>query len=250
MAALEVLGDTQADQQVLLSQSVVATSVLYMIYGCIMYGLALWYTLLELELDTEGNLRDKLQLFQMANIGVRCCWWAIMTWLVALIAGCAIFGVYISTTLFYIQETLVNQETLPVPDRNPVYPECPTSCLDLWRINFIDVPKSKSCRCQPDTLTAAVGWLDDAQGNIPGCLVGAFFMYIVGGFWRAMIGKQYATIQKCQDVAGRLAGGGAAPAAKSSRADQYQPVPTAGRGRGGPGGRAGPGRGRGRSNAV
>ncbi len=50
-----------------------------------------------------GEVKDKVQLYQMANLGVRLCWWAVMTWLVVLLAGCAVFAVYVSN-MHYMME--------------------------------------------------------------------------------------------------------------------------------------------------
>lgn len=43
-----------------------------------------------------------MQLFMMSNLTVRVCWWAIMTWMVVLLAGAAIFGVYTSNLSYMI----------------------------------------------------------------------------------------------------------------------------------------------------
>jgi hypothetical protein len=55
-AALEVAGnDTAADNHFVLSQSVIATSVLFIIYACVIFGLCLWRALLEAEVDYYGE---------------------------------------------------------------------------------------------------------------------------------------------------------------------------------------------------
>ncbi|GIL49292.1 hypothetical protein Vafri_5682 [Volvox africanus] len=113
--ALDVV-DTAAtaDNYYVLSQSVVATSVLFMIYACVIFGLCLWRALLEAEIDQLGEVKDKLQLYQMANLGVRICWVAIMTWIVLLMAGCAILGVYVSNMAYMVKVRLRRNVVMPV----------------------------------------------------------------------------------------------------------------------------------------
>lgn len=63
-----------------------------------------------------GEVKDKVQLYQMANLGVRLCWWAVMTWLVVLLAGCAVFSVYVSN-MHYMME--VRADTWQHPPASP-----------------------------------------------------------------------------------------------------------------------------------
>ncbi|KAG2447183.1 hypothetical protein HYH02_007926 [Chlamydomonas schloesseri] len=266
-AALDVLGDgTAADNFNRLSQSVTATSILYFIYGAVMYGLCLWWTLLELEADQIGQVKDKLQLYMMANLGVRVCWWAVMTWMVLLLAGAAIFGVYTSNITYMITTVLNNQAMVGgYPEHLGPYPECPATCLDLWRIDYIDTPMNMSCVCNREALLSALTFTTRAKNNIAGSLVGVFFMYIIGGYWRSELARHYATCRTMQDVSGRLAKGGleggGAPVAASGRSAPARGRPGGGRGggggdsdayrplAGGPGPGRGIGRGRGRREA-
>ncbi len=115
----------------------------------------------------------------------------------------------------------------------------------------------------------AANFLQGAKDAAPGCIAGAFMIYIVGGYWRSELSKQYASMRKAQDVAGRLAaaaagvgggvtGEGRGPpspgrALKSSGSSGYRSLPRGGGGSaisssGRPGG--GPGRGRGRGPGV
>ena len=55
-AALDVVGNnTAADNFFVLSQSVIATSVLFIIYASIIFGLCLWRSILEAEIDQMGE---------------------------------------------------------------------------------------------------------------------------------------------------------------------------------------------------
>lgn len=113
----------------------------------------------------------------------------------------------------------------------------------------------------PQALTFA----QQAKDSIAGALVGVFFMYIIGGYWRSELARHYATCRTMQDVSGRLAkggleGGGAAVAA-GGRSGPGRGKPPSGRGAGngdsdayrplasGPSPGRGIGRGRGRREA-
>jgi hypothetical protein len=100
---------------------------------------------------TPGIVRDKLDLYQMANLGVRVCWWALMTWMVVLMIGNGIFGVYISNIKYMITETLKNIDTLGPYVRGP-YPDCPANCLDLWVVDYIKTSSEFGCICNRSTL--------------------------------------------------------------------------------------------------
>jgi hypothetical protein len=66
--ALRVFGDSiAADNQYVIIQSVVATSVIYMIYAAVMFALSLWRALLEVEIDVEGGPNVALR-----GMGQRC----------------------------------------------------------------------------------------------------------------------------------------------------------------------------------
>eukprot|EP00198_Chlamydomonas_reinhardtii_P000593 XP_001689928.1 peptidyl-prolyl cis-trans isomerase, FKBP-type [Chlamydomonas reinhardtii] len=201
-ATLDVLGEgTAADNFSVLSQSVIATSILYFIYGSVMYGLCLWWSLLEVEADQIGQVKDKMQLFMMSNLTVRVCWWAIMTWMVVLLAGAAIFGVYTSNLSYMITTVLNNQAMVGgYPDHTGPYPDCPATCLDLWVIDYIDTPMDTSCVCNRSTLMSALTFAQQAKDSIAGALVGVFFMYIIGGYWRSELARHYATCRTMQDV--------------------------------------------------
>lgn len=55
-AALDAVGSVVgADNFFVLDQSVVATSVLFILYSAFMFGLCLWYCLLEAEVDVTGE---------------------------------------------------------------------------------------------------------------------------------------------------------------------------------------------------
>ncbi len=55
-AALGAVGTVVgADNFFVLDQSVVATSVLFILYSAFMFGLCLWYCLLEAEVDVTGE---------------------------------------------------------------------------------------------------------------------------------------------------------------------------------------------------
>ncbi|KXZ48761.1 hypothetical protein GPECTOR_25g345 [Gonium pectorale] len=213
-SSLDVVGNnTAADNFFVLSQSVIATSVLYFIYGIVIYGLCLWRALLEAEIDRIGEVKDKLGLYTMGNLCARVCWWAIMTWIVVLLAGCSIFGVYISNFHYFVKTTLENQDTMGgYSARAAPYPDCPAICVDLWRIDYIDVPMDVACVCDRATLQSLLIELRGAKDATPGCLAGVFFMYVIGGWWRSELSKHYASAQKEQDVAQRLAEGGGAGA--------------------------------------
>lgn len=120
----------------------------------------------------------------------------------------------------------------------------------------------------PAPVLQAANFLQGAKNAAPGSVAGVFMIYIVGGYWRSELSKQYAAMRKAQDVAGRLAaaaagvGGGVASegrgppsgrALKSSGSGGYRSLPRGGGGSnvssaGRPGG--GPGRGRGRGPGV
>ncbi|GLC71458.1 hypothetical protein PLESTF_001118000 [Pleodorina starrii] len=257
-AALDVVGNNAgADNYFVLSQSVVATSILFLIYACVIFGLCLWRALLEAEIDHLGEVKDKLQLYQMANLGVRICWLIIMTWLVLLLSGCGIFGVYVSNMRYLVRTTLENQNTVGAPVRTGAYPDCPATCVDLYVVDYIDVPLSQACVCSPSALKSILGHLNNAVAGAPGCFVGAFMMYVVAGFWRSELSKHHAFVMKEQDVAARLSGG-EAPVAKgglvemglrrgpAGGANGYRPLAGGPGGGGRGGGRGGAGRGRGR----
>lgn len=238
--ALRIFGDSiAADNQYVIVSSVVATSVLFLIYAAVMFGLSLWRALLEAEVDMEGIVRDKLQLYQMANTGVRVCWWAVMTWMVVLMIGNGIFGIYVTNIKFMLTETLANIELLGAYVRGP-YPDCPANCLDLWVVDYIKTSRAFGCICNKSTLQAALAEFQSASNAISGSLVGVFMMYVVAGFWRSDLSKQYASVRKEQDIAKRLAGGGAA-AGSGGRGAAAPRAAAAGR-TGGTGAR--PGRGR------
>lgn len=54
-AALAILNSAAADAGFVLNQSVIATSILFLIFSCIMYGMCLWHTMLEVEMDIVGG---------------------------------------------------------------------------------------------------------------------------------------------------------------------------------------------------
>ncbi len=62
------------------------------------------------------------------------------------------------------QATLGNQALIPPPAVVPPFPDCPSTCVDLWVIDYIDVPKDRSCVCDTASLVAvgAVGWAEAA----------------------------------------------------------------------------------------
>lgn len=57
-----------------------------------------------------------------------------------------------ATPQFNISSTLANQDDYGVPQGLQPYPDCPSTCVDLWVIDFVEIPANQSCICDPPTL--------------------------------------------------------------------------------------------------
>ncbi|KAG2485948.1 hypothetical protein HYH03_015392 [Edaphochlamys debaryana] len=244
--ALALLGPSVvATDQFRAEQAIPATSSVYMIWACILFGLSLWRRWLAAETDSAGPNYSRLQLYLLFNSLAHLGWWMIMVWIVVLISGLGAMSIMVWVGYRATQQAVANQAVMQptytlwldqgwanpasvkraqgdviaaamLDEGWPLATTCPSTCLNLGLYQFVEVSLSDACVCDIATLQGVAAAARAALDVVPGIFVGIWFMYIFGDLYKVSLACDWVGADR-EDAQEARGGGGGGVRGGSSR---------------------------------
>ncbi|KAG2499657.1 hypothetical protein HYH03_002595 [Edaphochlamys debaryana] len=165
------------------NDSLVGTSIAYLVLIMIIYVMCLWRSFIEAAHDATGVTAKGATAFLVLTYIWITCWWCMLVWLVFLLQANTLWQGSIVSLSDSCDRTLAAivkyGPATWLPSRNL---PCPGQCLDLSMVNFLSVDYTDSCICDQDKLTESQSMLQDAYDNMIGVQVGNWVMLAAGLF--------------------------------------------------------------------
>ncbi|GIL54330.1 hypothetical protein Vafri_9907 [Volvox africanus] len=218
--SLDVLGPSvTAPNLGRVEEAIKGTSSMYMLFACALFGLGLFRKLMSVEHDLSGLNPKHLTIYRAVNATLHFLWWLIMVWVVVLMMGLAVLAILTWVSYHAVQTVLANRSAisplysswkggpynvtltsgemaaaggdlvLATMSKN-MWPEataCPSTCLNLGLFTFVQADVTTSCICDLDVLALVAEATRTGLDAIPGMLVGIWFMYIFGDFFKTSL---------------------------------------------------------------